>query len=234
MAGAAVLFHHSRRGGAGAALAWAGAAVFVFYPTPSTPAATLHWAGGRNGGVFVRTGERATLFDRGGGYRFLPPGLPVSRVRPFPEKDAGPLASPVEEAALDDWARDGRRWAEAGVRWEIRRPGDAKGFAARVEADGASALLAFGLTPGQQSALLRQGLPGADLLSWTSGGGGPPTDAFLAAVGPRWIVYPNSRVPRSARRAARGSGLFRPSGGGLAWAASKSPAAPRATERENL
>jgi competence protein ComEC len=73
------------------------------------------------------------------------------------------------------------------------------GYAFEIAAPSGRVWVAVGLSRAQQKALLMKGLPRVEILGWTPAGRGPPTDEFLKALSPRWIVYQGPRLPKAVR-----------------------------------
>lgn len=115
--------------------------------------------------------------------------------------------------------------AGAGPQWDngvdgrgapgvLRRP-PGPGFALEMGTAGGRVLVAVGLSRAQQKALLREGLGPVEVLGWTPAGRGPPSEEFLRAVSPRWIVYQGPRLPKVVRSLDPPSGVIRAGAAGV-------------------
>lgn len=169
--------------------------------TPASHAAlSISWTGGRSASVRVQTLAGGTVFEKG------------EDLRPLSRNDTGRR---VQWDAEEGWGTDGERWKDGPLTWEVVRPNSGNGFALLLRSEKTSALLNFGLTARQQSEWIERNPAPVDLLSWTGGKGGPPKEALLTLLRPRWIVYQSPRMPLVVRRS--GSAVYLPRRAGLCW-----------------
>jgi len=109
------------------------------------------------------------------------------------------------------WDTDGQGRGTPGV---LRRP-TGPGYAFDIDTPGGRVFVAVGLSRAQQKALLREGLGPVEILGWTPAGRGPPSEEFLRALSPRWVVYQGPRLPKAVRALDPPAGVHRAGAAGL-------------------
>lgn len=134
-------------------------------------------------GLGVERLDLAVLPDRGQDYDGAAPDVflrvPVAAVLAG-ETESWPGASPC---------LDGMRWQWDGVRFAVRVPTGGRSCVLKIAGREHSALLTGDLSAAAERELTRQpGLAASVLLAPRHGGRGASSEAFLAAVAPRWVV----------------------------------------------
>jgi ComEC/Rec2-related protein len=109
------------------------------------------------------------------------------------------------------WENGGNGRGAPGV---LRRP-TGPGYAFDIDTPGGRLFVAVGLSRAQQKALLREGLGRVEVLGWTPAGRGPPSEEFLRALSPRWVVYQGPRLPKVVRALDPPAGVHRAGAAGV-------------------
>lgn len=115
------------------------------------------------------------------------------------------------------WENGGDGRGAPGV---LRRP-TGPGYAFDIDTPAGRLLVAVGLSRAQQKALLREGLSRVEVLGWTPAGRGPPSEEFLRALSPRWVVYQGPRLPKAVRALDPPAGVYRAGAAGVTVALDK-------------